>query len=293
MRLANEPVTRMEGRPWHPEETEMLRRRYPLESTRAIAQDLRRSYEAVKSRATVLGLTKASRRPWAASEFALMRQRYPHESTSVIATALNRPISQVYQCADRLGLAKTAVYLASPAACRLRRGDNVGKAFRYPKGHVPQNKGLRRPGWHSGRMKETQFKRGELSGRAKALLKPVGSERISKDGYLERKVREFVATPEMTRAEANRKRQRIWRGVHLIVWEETNGPIPAGHAVCFKDGNKRNIAIDNLELVARQDLMRRNTIHNLPPELKETVQLLGRVNRQIRKRERNAEEQNH
>lgn len=281
----------MSGRAWTVEETAALRRRYPSESTRAIAHALGRSYEAVKSRATVLGLTKDSRRPWTPDEHAMMRRRYPHEPTVAIAAALGRSVAQVYQCADRLGLSKTDAYLASPHACRLRRGDNVGAAFRFTKGQVPPNKGLRRPGYSvgRGRMQETQFKAGALSGRAKQLLKPIGAERISKDGYLERKIRDDIPAG-VSRREANRLRQRRWRAVHLIVWEEANGPLPKGFAVCFKNGDKRDIRLDNLELVKRADLMHRNTIHNLPPELKKTVQLLGRVTRQIRKRERHAEE---
>ena len=119
------------------------------------------------------------------------------------------------------------------------------------------------------------------------------SSMLCPDGYLERKVRDYIPPPGVTTAEANRQRQRIWRGVHLIVWEEANGPIPSDCAVCFKNGDKRDIRLDNLELVKRSELMQRNTIHNLPPELKQTVQLLGRVNRQIRKREKHAQEQDH
>jgi len=67
-----------------------------------------------------------------------------------------------------MGLTKSAAYLASPAACRLRKGDNVGAARRFRPGHVPANKGLRRPGWSTGRMAETQFKK---SGNATAFTR--------------------------------------------------------------------------------------------------------------------------
>ena len=232
------------------------------------------------------------RKFWTAEENEILRRLYSDEPTPVVAAALGRSVATTYAHANALGLKKSEEYLAGPHACRLRRGDNVGKAFRFNPGQVPPNKGLRRPGWAPGRMKETQFQKGALSGRARQLLKPVGAERISKDGYLERKMHDAIPVG-VSRQEANRLRQRRWRAVHLIVWEDANGPLPKGFAVCFKNGDKRDIRLDNLELIKRADLMQRNTIHNLPPELKETVQLLGRVNRQIRKRERNAEEQNH
>jgi hypothetical protein len=36
---------------------------------------------------------------------------------------------------------------------------------------------------------------------------------------------------------------------HCIVWEESNGPIPAGMQIHHKDFNKENNKIDNLQLV--------------------------------------------
>src|SRR3954468_22797336 len=100
------------------------------------------------------------RRYWTAQDDAQMRELYPHLSTADVARRINRTVPSVYARADKLDLAKSAEYLASPAACRLRRGDNVGAEFRFKKGQTPQNKGLRRPGWGPGRMKETQFKKG-------------------------------------------------------------------------------------------------------------------------------------
>lgn len=55
--------------------------------------------------------------------------------------------------------------------------------------------------------------------------------------------------------------------------------------MAFKDGNKQNCDISNLELVSRIEMMKRNTIHNLPSDLKELVQLKGRLNKQINKRD--------
>jgi len=234
----------------------------------------------------------APRRFWSPDDDAQLRARYPHEPTTAVAQALGRSVSATYGRAAALDLRKSDAYLASPDACRLRRGGDVGAATRFTPGQTPRNKGLRRPGWARGRMRETQFKTGTLNGRARQLLKPVGAERVSKDGYLERKVHNDVPAG-VSREEANRLRQRRWRAVYLILWEASHGALPDGFAVCFTNGDKRDIRIDNLELVKRADLMQRNSIHHLPPELREAVQLLGRVNRQIRKRERHAEEPHH
>src|SRR5690606_8509597 len=116
----------------------------------------------------------------------ILRRYYPDHLTRAIADGLGRTERQVYQKARNLGLKKSEAYLASPDACRLRRGDNVGKASRFEKGQTPWNKG--KPFKAGGRSHETQFKPGSLSGRAAENIQPIGAERVSKDGYLERKV---------------------------------------------------------------------------------------------------------
>lgn len=221
---------------------------------------------------------RCGKRLWNPEEDALMRALYPDMPTADLAARLGRPFESVYRRAWKLGLRKSAAYMASPAACRLRRGDNIGAPHRFPKGHVPANKGLRRPGWHRGRMQETQFKKGHRHGRAAAAYKPIGTERISKDGYLERKVNDALPF------------QRRWRAVHLLIWETANGPLPAGHAISFKNGDRTDIRIDNLELISRRELMARNTVHNLPAPLPEVVQLIGALKRKINRKTRSDNE---
>ncbi|HWW61756.1 MAG TPA: HNH endonuclease signature motif containing protein, partial [Thermoanaerobaculia bacterium] len=210
----------------------------------------------------------------------LLRERYPHESTKALAAELRRTLSSVYGRAAKLGLEKTDAYLASPA---MRRAGVIAAAKTtrggFAKGHVPANKGLRRPGYAPGRMRETQFKKGQRTGFAARLYQPIGTERVSKDGYLERKVNDDLPL------------QRRWRAVHLLVWEAAHGPLPAGHAVAFKNGDKRDIRIVNLECITRRELMARNTVHNLPKELASTIQLLGVLTRQINRKARRDEKQ--
>jgi hypothetical protein len=222
---------------------------------------------------------RAGKRLWTAEDVARFVARYPHESTLTLARELRRSVRALYVRAKQLGLTKTAEYRASPAACRFRRGGNVGAAFRFKKGHVTWNKGLRRPGYAPGRMRETQFKKGERRGVAVRLYKPIGTERISKDGYLERKTNDDLPL------------QARWRAVHLLLWEAAYGPVRKGHAIAFRNGDKRDIRLDNLECISRRELMARNTVHNLPKPLAETIQLLGALKRQIQRRTKSHEEQ--
>lgn len=225
------------------------------------------------------------RRPWTAAETALVVARYPSEPTAAIARDLRRTLRSVYQHALKLGLRKTAAYLAGPHACRLRRGDNPGWAHRFKKGLIPHNKGCaHRPGWAPGRMRENQFRKGNRP----HTWHPVGTILTDAEGYQRIKVRE--GQPGEATGFGN---VRVWPLLQRHAWETAHGPVPKGHVIAFRNGDKRDIRLDNLECISRRELMRRNTVHRLPKPLAETIQLLGALNRQIRKRSRNAKESNH
>lgn len=75
-----------------------------------------------------------------------------------------------------------------------------------------------------------------------------------------------------------------WKAEHVLIWMAARGAVPAGHAVVFRNGDKADIRLENLECIARRALMARNSVHNLPKPLAQAVQLLGALNRQIRRR---------
>lgn len=211
---------------------------------------------------------------WTAKENAIVRRDYADTPTAVLATRLRRTPRAVYFHAKRLGLTKSDAYLASPAAGRLQPGTTRGRRTQFPKGHVPHNKGLRRPGWSAGRMADTQFKKGAREGQAARNWMPIGATRLI-DGYLYRKVADERNVPYTVN----------WKPEHVLRWTAAHGPIPAGHALAFKDGNRHHVRLDNLELITRVELMRRNSIYRLPPAIVSTLKLIGTVRRQIRRRE--------
>lgn len=222
-----------------------------------------------------MALTRRSgrrRRPWTEAEERKLRRLYPNTPTSRLARLFARPNCSIYQKAYQLGLRKSAAYLASPAACRLRRGGDVGKAFRFKKGHVPANKGLRRPGWHRGRMKETQFKKGNRP----HTWKPVGHRRLI-GGYWYEKVsdrRNVVWTVN-------------WKPSHVLLWERLRGRVPAKHVVIFRNGDRDDIRIRNLKCVHRRELAKRNWMYGrLPKPLVETIVAKAQLQRQINQRSR-------
>ena len=218
---------------------------------------------------------------WGEEDRQIVRWLYPHVPTKDIANLLGRRLDAVYQIAVKMGLQKTPEYLSSAAACRLRRGDHVGAPFWFRPGHVPANKGLRRPGWAPGRMAETQFKKGQRTGAAARNWRPIGTILPDADGYLRIKVREAAKGEAFGFGNS-----RVWPQLHRYRWEQAHGPIPTGHALVFKDRDKSNVSLDNLELLSRRELMARNTVHNLPKDLVEVIQLTGALKRKLRRRQR-------
>lgn len=152
----------------------------------------------------------------------------------------------------------------SPSFREGRFKENSG---RFKKGATPWNKGLK--GFNQGgRNQETRFKKGH---RPRNSL-PVGTTRITKDGYIEIKIEEGF---------------RKWRLLHREVWKQHHGCYPpCGTALTFKDGNKLNTDISNLELKSRVELMKRNSFHNYPEEIKAVIQLRGVLKRKINDREK-------
>lgn len=254
-------------RPWNPCEDATLAFLIDAgDSIAEVAAWMGRSSSTVLRRARRAGLEPKVRRPFTTEDLQTIRLNYPDFPTFLIAHVLGRSESAVYQAARKLGMRKSARYLASPWACRLRREDSPGIAHRFPKGHVPANKGLRRPGFAPGRMAETQFKKGEKRGAAKHNYVPIGTEKVDP----KRKVLMRKVTDDPSIFPAQR-----WRPVHVLVWEVAHGPVPEGHICVFRPGNKTFVAdeitADKLEVISLAENMRRNTIHNWPEEIKKAM----------------------
>ena len=212
------------------------------------------------------------RHTWTDAEVAYVKQHFPCSTTRAIAEHLGLSHSQVSRKAYELGLKKTSEHMNSVNSGRFRKGMRPsGTTFRP--GHTPWNKGKK--GFHpGGRSVETRFKAGHLP----QTWKPIGSERLSKDGYLQRKITD-------TR---NPKRDRQF--VHHLIWRQHHGDIPPGHCVIFANGDKTDLRIENLRLITRAENMRRNGISNMPEELAQVCRLRGVLNRHINRMSRNEEQ---
>ncbi|MBO3274164.1 HNH endonuclease [Pseudomonas sp. Milli4] len=215
--------------------------------------------------------TRRPRQPWSEVEVEQLVALYPDTPMYQLVERFGRTDQKIYAKANKLGLRRSEAFLASPFAGRIRPGAELGKGTRFQKGHKTWNAGISYQA--GGRAPATRFKPGQVNGRAAQLLKPIGYERVTDDGILQRKIRDDGPP------------QRRWKSVHMILWEEQHGPVPAGHMVAFRDGNRRNFAPENLVLISRAENMQRNSIHRYPPELKDAIRAAGKLKRTIREKE--------
>lgn len=150
---------------------------------------------------------------------------------------------------------------------------NSGLTGKFRKGQTPHNKGKKMPKEVYEKVKHTMFAKGSVP----PNHRPVGSERISKDGYIEVKV-----------AEPNK-----WRLKQRVVYEEAKGEIPEGCPIIFLDGNKRNFDIDNLRCITRSELLYLNCNGlNNSNEITETGILMARLDSAKNKKKQELKDKN-
>ncbi len=133
-----------------------------------------------------------------------------------------------------------------------------GVVTKFNKGNVPHNKGMK--GYCAPGCEKTWFKKGH---KPKQYL-PVGTELMKSDGYVYIKI-----------SDPNK-----WRQKHRIIWEEKHGPYSTKtHVVIFKDGNRENFDLDNLQLITRKQLaiVNRNHLLTNNKELTETGLIIGQI----------------
>lgn len=144
------------------------------------------------------------------------------------------------------------------ALCK-RNGWLTGRTGRFEKGHDGYKGG-------PGGPNKTSFKKGHTP----ANHKPLYSERINKNGYIEIKVPEinpYTGTPTRYRLK------------HQWVWERHYGKVTRGHILHFIDGDRTNCSIDNLEVIPRgvAAIMNKQQYSSLPNEIKPAVKTLAKL----------------
>lgn len=238
-------------RTWTPEQIELLRQVFSNSTSDELAilfTDKTKS--AIKTKATILGLKKT-----------VQRFRFTKEQISELkkdyATTLNKDLAERFGCSIhsienkgyQLKLKKDIEFIRQIAKDNFTK-DHPARKHWIKKGTTPPNKGKKQEEYMSKeaieRTKSTRFKKGSIPPNAV----PVGYERIDADGYIYIKI--------------EGKRKLALK--HRHVWEQTNGKIPKGYNIQFKDGNRSNCNIENLYMISRAEQMKNenSASKNLP-----------------------------
>lgn len=189
-------------------------------------------------------------------EMNYLKEFYPDLPTSEIAMRLNRTITSVHQKAHEMGLKKSESFIEKEK----NRIKALGEQFRYTKGNVPANKGKKMSKETYEKCSKTFFEKGSKPHNTKKE----NSTELRGDGYLYSKIKDGV-----------------WELTHRLEWIKHNGEIPYGYIVVFKDKNRMNVAIDNLECISLQENMKRNSIQRYPLEVQDCMKLLSKLNKKI------------
>ena len=197
------------------------------------------------------------RKQWTKKETEEFIQLYPTTMAKDLAKRFNCSITQIYHKQQNTGVNNSTDFLHDYYKANFKGHP----ATQFKKGMTSWNKGTK--GLQIGG-KETQFKKGQTPHNTK----PIGF-RSYRDGYLVERV------------------EKGFEFVHKLIWKQHHGEIPMGMFVVFKDRNKNNICIENLEIIDRVEHIRRNHIQNLPPELKEVVHIKKSITRKINQLEKN------
>ena len=195
-----------------------------------------------------------ARHIWTVEEIEFIREIYPYHE--------NKEISKMVK--EKFGFDVSARNLLNVSHKHKFPKKAIPNSGCYRKGDVPWNKGKGMSEEVKEKVKKTWFKKGEIP----KNHRPLGSTRITVDGYTEIKI-----------AEPNK-----WALYHRHLYEEEHGEkLKKNEAVIFADGDKSNFDIDNLVKVSRANLLYLNN-NNLifdDPELTKTGVNVSKVAEKI------------
>lgn len=223
------------------EEEAWLEQMYPTTKTHKIVSEFEKRFgwslseSSISSWANSRDLKKVER--WTDEVKAYLREIVPGRSHREISALMSERFGTYFD-ADKVKGAINRYHL------------NTGRTGFFEKGDEPANKGK---SWDEQglpeevreRMRTTCFKPGSIP----SNHRPVGSERIGKDGYVWTKVRDTFDPSGYG------DWRDLWKPKHRAVWERENGPLPEGMIVVFVDGDIHNFDPDNLMAMTKANHM--------------------------------------
>lgn len=166
---------------------------------------------------------------WTEEEVEFIRGIYPNYPNKVVAKMVK----------EKFGTETSASNLTNVKIKYGIPNKTIPNPGNYQKGQVPWNKGKGMPEETKEKVKKTWFKKGQMP----KNHQPIGTTRITSDGYKEIKVKE----PD------------VWQLYNRYIYEKEHGvKLEAKDIIIFADGNRENFDIDNLVKVSRANLLHLN-----------------------------------
>ena len=203
------------------------------------------------------------RRFWTKEELDYLRKNFPDNPTKIIAEKLNRSEKSVSSQANVLGLKKSEEYIKKINYIRIEKCIEKGKKTRFQKGKKPWNAGIKMTNEQKSKLKGL-FKPGHIP----ATAKKNGDISLRRDGS--------GITYLYIRIDVGK-----WELLHRRIWEKHNGPIPENCNIIFKNRDRFDFSIYNLECITNAELMKRNSIHRFPNDLKKSIILTSKLKKEI------------
>ena len=204
------------------------------------------------------------RKYWTQSEIQEIKKLYPNNYTKDIAKKFNVDVRKIYYLANAYGLKKSVEFLKMELSRQSERLKIIGKKSWFKSGQVSHNKGKKMPSEIYEKCSKTMFKKGTIPHNTKYD----GYERTTVDGYVEVRIK-----------------KGIFKLKHRLIYEQHYGTVPKNMYIIFKDKNKLNFDINNLELISKKEHMQRNSIQRFPKELKEIMFINSKLKRKINEKQ--------
>lgn len=180
---------------------------------------------------------------WQQQEIDFLKAAYPIMPNKSIAEKLGISELCVIHKAYNIGLRKDPEYIKKYLSELGKELNENGKAHRFPKGHIPSNKGKKMSEEQYAIASRTFFKKGGLP--PNTLHDGCIRIRNLKSGKIKKPFK-FI-----------RVSKGKWEMLQVHNWIKTNGPVPDDMMVTFKNGDTLNCEVDNLELITKEESMRR------------------------------------
>lgn len=199
---------------------------------------------------------------WTPEMDAQLSELFPVNRSKDVAIIMGITTTAVVNRAHQKGLKKESAYILLRWAENIEALKKSGKAYKFEKGHKPVQTGTRLSEETKRKISASLMNRNHQRHNELTL----GSERVDIHGYTRVKV----------------EGQRLLAYKHRYLWEQAHGPIPAGHAVIFADGNRSNFDLSNLVCVSKGELAIKNNFKKYGPEIAESILLLSQIKRKLK-----------